>query len=140
MGFELAWWMRIHRHVLSVFPVVWIEVQGDPKLRGTSFPQHCRIQFFPKPCSRNPRFLLADVCPKNFTTSSIFSFHLLPPLAFVFRFPRPKTARFPSISHGPSNSPSCGSAGGFRLPTIPCTEIYNYHVLRGSGYLVTDYM
>lgn len=97
--------------------------QRDPKLRGTSFPPSIvEFNFCPKLYSRNPRFLLADCCPKNFRTSCIFIFHVLPPLAFLFRFPRPQTARFPSISHGPSNSPSAGSAGGFRLLTVPCTE------------------
>lgn len=37
MGLELAWWMRIHRHVLR-FPVVWIEVKEIRNYGALPFP------------------------------------------------------------------------------------------------------
>ena len=115
--------MRIHRHVLSVFLSFGLRSKRSETTGHFLSPQHCRIQFLSETLFQKSKISFGwFLSKKNFRTSSILIFHVLPPLAVLFRFPRPKTARFPSISHGPSNSPSCGSAGGFRLLTVPCTE------------------
>ena len=122
MGLELAWWMRIHRHVLR-FPVVWIEVKEIRNYGALPFPPALSNSIFVRNFIPEIQdFFWLIVVQKTSELPVIFIFHVLPPLAFLFRFPRPQTARFPSISHGPSNSPSAGSAGGFRLLTVPCTE------------------